>query len=478
MKKSIVSLMVVSLLSGCVSADYTKALDKSEKLREKIETYTVFDDTKKVGYIAAPPVDLTPLKVESKIEWLNTEVSINVTDVQISALLEKVLSDTNVSIVFEADAKANAKVDLRFTGKRSDALQAIAKHADYKIKTEKEKVVISAFESESFAITMPNGVYTYQLGDTGEKDDSKGETGESPSNGQYVSVSSSTDLFTEIETGIISIIGEFGSVKVIPSLSMVNVRTTPSRMDQVRSFVSAYEKELSRQVIVDVQVLEFSSNLGKEQGVDWNLVKAVGDGTLNFFIPSTNTISQGAGYGMSFTGKGDWDGTTALIKALSKQGTVATQTPVTGLMLNNQPASIAQTVSQPFLSEVSSDSQDGVVSADVKRDTLTTGVDMMIVPNVRDDFVWLRISGVLSKATNDTHEEVADVKLRFIDTQKSKFNFANKLRYGQTYVIASVKQQKTQADKLEHFGISFLGGTGAINSTTETLVLLTPRKAE
>ncbi|APX10097.1 hypothetical protein SL034_004293 [Vibrio harveyi] len=465
MKKSIISLTVVSILSGCVNADFNANIDKANSVQDTISSNTTFVHVPKVGYVNAPPIDLTPLVEKSNIEWLNTEVSINISDQNVSVLLTRILADTNVSVMFDSGANPTAKVNLAFNGTRADALEAIGKQLDYKIVPEKNKVTISATESEEFTITIPTGSFAATLGSKGTESHS-------------MAVTATSNIIQEVEDGIKAILDKKGSTKSIPSLSMVHVTTSPSRMSQVRNFVSSYQRELSKQVIVDVQILEFSSNLGKEQGVDWNIVRQVGDGTLKFFIPSTNTISQGAGYGMSFVGSGGWDGTTALIKALKQQGTVATKTPITNLILNNQPTNLSQTGTTPFISEIKTENSDGVVSTEVERDSLTTGVDLMVIPNVQDEYVWLRISGELSKSTNDKQEKVGDVQLRFIDTQESKFSFTNKLRYGHTYVIASVKQQKTQADKMEHFGIPFLGGTGSVNSTTETLVLLTPRRAD
>ncbi|WP_240695005.1 hypothetical protein [Vibrio parahaemolyticus] len=76
-----------------------------------------------------------------------------------------------------------------------------------------------------------------------------------------------------------------GDVRVVPGLTAITVRTTPSRMAQVRRLIDTYQAELTKQVFLDIRVLEFRSNLGKDQGIDWNLVKDVGDGTLNFIIP-------------------------------------------------------------------------------------------------------------------------------------------------------------------------------------------------
>ncbi|NSM26907.1 hypothetical protein HT094_22690 [Shewanella sp. ZOR0012] len=93
-------------------------------------------------------------------------------------------------------------------------------------------------------------------------------------------------------------------------------------------------------------------------------------------MPGTNTVSQGSAYGMAFKGTGKWDGRLRFIKALEKQGTVSTETPITALALSNQPSRIAQTLTKPYLYEVKSESNENVVSASVTRATQSEGVDI------------------------------------------------------------------------------------------------------
>ena len=148
------------------------------------------------------------------------------------------------------------------------------------------------------------------------------------------------------------------------------------------------------------------------------------------------------------------------------------------MILNNQPAKITQQRVEPYISEASSESSEGVVSASVKRDTEVEGVDMMVVANVQRNHVWLRISGQLQKIVLREDKKVEDIDLQFLTVQKSEITFTNKLRYGQTYVIASIKQTSRLAESSKSFWTPLFGGTGSQTDTIETLVLLTPRKVE
>ncbi|KLV03491.1 hypothetical protein ABT56_18825 [Photobacterium aquae] len=477
-------IIVLAVLSnGCVSDRYRTAVVDNNQLKKEIDSYTVQQDSPKVSFVTTSYIDASPYKqVVPSPKWLETPVSIDVTNQPVSSLLTYILKDTDVEVVYDEGVKLNKPITVTSSGSRETVLNAIAKQADYGVNFTDSRLTMTAFVSDTFNINLPSGVYSGQLGTSESENKSDGDTGGEPKiDGQFLSVAyRAVDVFNEIQKGIESIIStnKESSVQSVPSLSLINVRTTPSRMAEVRNFVNIYQEKLGKQAVFDVRVIEFSSNLGQEQGIDWNIVREIGDGTLQFFIPSTSTISDGAGYGLSFMGKGKWDGTTAFIKALESQGSVTTSTPITGLVLNHQPAKISQTNTTPFTSEINTDVSEGVVSTEIKRDKVSVGVDLMLTPNIMDDYVWLRISGKLSKITKDKTETYGDNSIRFIDTQESEINFTNKLRYGQTYVIASVKQKRILNDKLASFGFDFLGGHSSLNEVTETLVLLTPRRAD
>ena len=491
MKESLLAIAIIVSISGCVSQGYTDAVNDNSKVQGQITELTTYKPSPKVTRLSSPPVSLDTIEISNHPLWLDKDVSIGISNLPLSVVLSILMDGTGAVVSYDSGVSPNSIVSLSYKGKLGDALDVLVGENDYAVKVSDERLTVIGFENETFKITLPSGVYSGQLGSQGTSKESGGDTGGNPRvEGQFMNVAyESVNTFKEIENGILSILPKDGvgdkvnevetsSVQVIPSLSIINVRTSPNRMKQVRSFVDAYQRELNKQVVLEIQVLEFNSNLGKEQGIDWSLARDIGSGSIKFFIPSTSKISNSSGGGIAFEGTGKWDGTTALIKALEKQGSVSTTTPITGLILNNQPSKISQTSTIPFLSEIKVESTEGVISTEVKRDKLSTGVDLMVTPNVHDDFVWLRISGKLSKITNDENEKVGDTSLRFLSTQESEITFTNKLKYNQTYVIASVKQNRTEGKKEKMFGLDILGSQASVVENTETLVLLTPRRAE
>lgn len=314
---------------------------------------------------------------------------------------------------------------------------------------------------------------------------SQGSAGEQEGRieGQFLNIGyQDVDIISEIANDVRNVLGGDDAAKnavtASSNMSAITVTTTPDKMQTVEHLIEHYQKELSKQVLLDVRIVEFYSNMGTERGVNWNLVYDSGEGIVKFFVPGTNTLSKQAGYGMAFEGTGKWSGSEALIKVLEQQGSVSSETPVTYMVSNNQPARITQQRDVPYLYEVSSNSNENTVSTGVTRKTEVEGVDFMVTANVQSDYVSLRMSGQLQKITKEETQKVENIDLGFLTTQKSEITFANKLRYGQTYVIASVKQQTKTAEETKNFFSTLFGGTGTKNETIETLVLLTPRKVQ
>ncbi|MFB1079506.1 type II and III secretion system protein, partial [Photobacterium damselae subsp. damselae] len=151
---------------------------------------------------------------------------------------------------------------------------------------------VQRYLTETFMINLPTGTITSQQGSQGE---TKGEGENTKVEGQFINAAiESQNAFNEIANAIKVVLKSdsednklIGDVQSVPSMGSITVRTTPSRMAQVRQVVDNFQQELAKQVLLEITVLEFRSNLGKDQGIDWQLLKNVGDGTIKFLIPGT-----------------------------------------------------------------------------------------------------------------------------------------------------------------------------------------------
>ncbi|MDC5711159.1 hypothetical protein [Vibrio europaeus] len=478
MNKILINVLIGLTLAGCASEQYENIVRENDEVQQQITDKTTYIKQDKVQFIEKPPLMLSTIEEKVDQKWLSEEVTISDTGRPLSIVLEEVMSGVDIPIYFSENVDPNKEVSLNFSHTRQNVLNLISRVSGYGIEVKNGRLEVTKYVTKVYPLNLPSGTMSGQLG-------SQGETSGEDSirvEGQYLNIQyDETDITTEVSESIIKFLGgddeARNRVGVLPSLSSISVTATPDQMQTIDKVVKTYQDELSKQVYLEIQMIEFRSNLGTERGIDWNIVKETGSGSLKFFIPGTNTVSQDAGYGFGFSGTGKWSGTESFIKVLEKQGSVSTQTPITAMLLNNQPAKLTQQRREPYLYEASSESSEGVVSASVTREVETEGVDMMVNAKVQDDHVFLRISGQLKKIDERETKTVQQIDLGFLHTQDVEITFANKVRYGQTYVIASVKQSSKTAERSTNFFSTLFGGTGSQDDTTETLVLLTPRKA-
>ncbi|MGF1872014.1 type II and III secretion system protein [Photobacterium indicum] len=476
-------LLTTFALSGCVSQDYTDNQQTADNVQSTIDSYRPAVSLNNVESITRPPVLTTPIVVDNSVEWANEKADVQSNGLPLSTVLSSLMNGVDAAIWFDNDVDANTPIIAHMNASRDSIFNLLASQTGYGFVVTDNRLEVRQYLTETFVINMPTGEYSGQQGSQGQ---SSGEGEDTTVEGQYINVAyKDQDVFTQVSDAIEIVLedndedGEMvGGVKAIPALSALLVRTTPDRMSQVREVVKRYQGELTKQVLLTARVLEFRSNRGTNHGIDWNLLKDVGEGSLQFVIPGTTTTASSAGYGLAFQGTGKWDGSTAFIKALEQQGTVSTETPISFLALSSQPARISQDLVTPYLSEVSTEVTDTTTSTSVTRDEEHEGVDMMITPNVQKGYVWLRTAGKLSKIVGQEDKAVGDTELRFFKTREANINFTNKLRYGQTVVIASIKQQTTGADKSSSYGIDGAGSQTTNTETVETLVLLTPRRVQ
>lgn len=491
---------VMLSLSGCEVLglnEYDKRNEESSQVRARMDTYRDAAPLPKVERIEQPPAVLEPLSERTDRAYLSRQVRVSTprSGLPLSMVLDDVLSPMGKYAWYGAGINPDTRVHLDHDGRVSQLLNNLARQLGVGFSPSGDTLKVERFVSRTFELELPPGAISDQIGsgeDSGDSSDD--EEGSAKVEGQFVTLSSNdVDVFTEVALGVESLLeldpdltGEddekktlVGSVRAVPALSRLVVRTTPERMNEVAAFVEQAKQSLTQQVSLEVQVLEFRSNLGVERGIDWNLVRDIGDGnSLNFFIPGTDLVSGSASPGLAFTGGGKWSGSSALINALNQQGQVSTETPITILVQNHQTNHITQERIVEFVENISSDTDEGVVSTDTERGKRREGVDFIVVPNIQRDHVYLRTSGMLTKIESLETQEVGGETLTFPHMREAKVNFANKLKYGQTIVIASVSQMDTTTEESTFLGIPFLGGTSAVKQRVDTLVLLTPRRAD
>ncbi|MDL1970474.1 MAG: secretin N-terminal domain-containing protein [Candidatus Desulfofervidaceae bacterium] len=215
-----------------------------------------------------------------------------------------------------------------------------------------------------------------------------------------------------------------GSYTVDPQTGTVVVTTTPQIMENVEKFIAKVKQELSRQVLIDVQILEVNLTSSNQIGIDWSKFP----GTIEFYkMPRMRSVinslieqqaeTSGGGTG-SVVGQGgvysplmtspfpsspsgslqvgilhtltpsvayQWSNE-ALISFLQTQGTVKAISRPQLLTLNNQPAIVSVGVNDFYVTyeQATTSAQAGLATSTVtsKLNPLFIGVTLNITPQI------------------------------------------------------------------------------------------------
>ncbi|MDC5870275.1 hypothetical protein OPW39_15815 [Vibrio europaeus] len=486
LKKLTISLVAVLALQGCVSDSFKDAMKESSKVKEEIDISQNFQIYDQAISIEIPPYQKAAINNIKEPEWLNERLDYNLKNGQLTHILQQLLEDTQgekKQIIYGEGIDPAKIVSLRVVdGTMREAFNLLTVKTDYGFIFEENTVRVERFINKSFSINLPPGVYDTQLGSQGEES----EDGQGAVKGQFINVTiDKKNLIEDIKKGVDGILTDVvfdersgkdvklsrGTVSMIDGLSFIRVKTSPKRMRKVDDFIEEMQNTLNKQAVLEYRVLEFRHTNGEERAADLNLVRDVGEGTLKFFNQGGRTLANVSNYGLGFSGVNGWDGTTAFIRALEKQGQVSISTPITQLALNNIPVRVTQTKIIPYNYSIKTTVEDGITQTDIERKVETEGVDFGSIGNVQDEHIFLRVSGKLRSIVDDRTERVNEIQLRYLTARDSTINFTGKLSYGRTYIISRVSQERVKADQTKNFN-TVLGSNIAETEQVETLILL------
>ncbi len=278
-----------------------------------------------------------------------------------------------------------------------------------------------------------------------------------------------------------------GSYTIDAQTGTVVVTTTPQMMEKVEEFIAKVKKDLSRQVLIDVQIFEVSLNKTHQVGIDWSKFP----GTIEFYkLPQLRNIvnaqmaSQAAQTGTTgaTTGQGiysplqtspfpsspggslqigllhsltpsvtyQWN-TDALIAFLKTQGQVRAISRPQLLTLNNQPAIVSVGINDFYITyeQSTTSAQAGLATSSVtsKLNPLFIGVTLSVTPQISaSGDIILKIVPVINKKvgqkTVPTGISSAPIQsIPIVETRQT--STIVKAKDGQPIIISGLIQETT-----------------------------------
>lgn len=267
-----------------------------------------------------------------------------------------------------------------------------------------------------------------------------------------------------------------GRLSVTPATGTITVDDTPVVLERVGRFVDEQNVALSRQVVINVRVLSVALKNSQEYGINWNAVyrnlsQEVGADLESKFAQAT-TASK-----LTFRvlPNSIWNGSTAIIDALSTQGRVSQVTSASMVTINNQPAPIqvGRQIGYLASSTTTLNSNGGSSSISLTPGQINTGFSMSVLPHILDNSqLMLQYSGSLSSLNELKSVDSGTSTIQTPDMDVRSFLQRVILNSGETLVVAGFEQFDLSGTTQGSAGAENAALGGGINTKNDRNVIV------
>ena len=388
---------------------------------------------------------------------------------------------------------------LRWQGELSGLLDLISARTGLTPRMENGAIVFSLLETRTFQFTFLNtniisnasvtSGSTSSMG-TGTGGASAGGVSGDTSSSQQTTLDQSRNVYEDMKKTLETMLTpQKGRFWLSASTGTLTVTDTPAVLGAVGAYVAQQNRQMNRQVRLNVQVLSVSSSRREQLGLDWDLVyrslRSAGASLSNISGDMTGGTSASVSILESATGRAArFSGSSLLIRALSEQGDVSVVTSQGSVTTNLTPVPIQMAEQTVYVAQSATTTTTDVgATTSLTPGVMTTGFNMTLLPFIQDDGdVQLQVAFNLSdpptvrnftSKDGNSYIEMPYTRLRSLS---QKVN----LRAGQTLVLTGFDQNNTQMTKTGTFtpGNFLLGGGRDGEDVRSTLVIIiTPAMA-
>ncbi|WP_119327621.1 type II secretion system protein GspD [Cysteiniphilum halobium] len=434
--------------------------------------------------------------VQYKPLWEQGQVKVD-GSLTFDQIVQLVFSARGVSVVNNSSIDKKQKYDINFSGSMSDFVSFLSERLNKYFQKNNNSIVVNDYATKSFYINAMPGNNQFQI--SSENDNQLGTVQDdyssissssgNSSEGSKNSAKGEVDIWRDVQNAVEKLESKNGSYSIEQSASVVTVTDAVKNLAEIGAWVNAYNKMISKQVLLKVQVLTVKLNKGFSRGIDfqqlqlkngWSLSNTVLSAVSNY-NPLVDNTTIGAAVNST---TGSIKLASSLIQYLQTKGQVyLTQEPLV-TTLNNHAAQVAQTMLTGYVKQVtttntttSSGGEGPLLQASLEPGAISSGIKLSILPHIQDDKVVLRISVDLStiegiKKSGNVDKEQAEIDLPVVENKE--FNQISMLNNGQTLLMGGYISHDNEYNNLKNLGTNILGSNSTKQDTYETILLITP----
>jgi len=390
---------------------------------------------------------------------------------------------------------ASRAANLKYSGRLSGLMDTVTSSLGLSWRYERDTGEITIFylETRLFEVFALNRGYNFKSEVTsgmsssagtsgsgqGNSGGASGVSGESGSNMTTGTVMEA-DMLKDISTTVKSMLTMPDQMAFSKSTGTLSITDRPDVLDRVQKYLDVENEKITKQILINVQVLSVTLTDRYQYGVDWSLVYKSVSGNFGFGLANTvagiNSSAISSSISILDTSSSPWAGSKAIIQALSQQGRVSTvQSPsVTTLNLQTAPIQIGNVTGYLASSQTTQSANVGSSTALIAG-SITSGFNMSLVPQViPHDGLLMQMA--INMSTKPTFENIisGDSRLQAPNYDLQIFNQSVKLKSGQTLVLSGFDQANENTSKTGVGAVSnfLLGGGGSSEASRNMIVLM------
>jgi len=444
--------------------------------------------------VSKPEFDLT-------VEKLEKRVSLRCMDVELQKLLETLLSDEFV-LVFGEGVAAKKPISINVKEQPlGSVLTSVVTPLGYSWKVRRDKIVVFAFDTKTFRIVLPSLVHGFlneisNETETKETESGGGGGGDTTKTkakiGATITVQTKVEdmsVWDEIDANLKSFISEKGKYIVNKGAGLIIVKDYGYILDNIAQYITNVNRELSRQVLLEVKLIDVTLSHTKETGIDWGAItkrfSLIGLGNLQISGNFTDSISNGFILSAEGPNVGSGErrrGIQTLIKLLEEQGEVSVLSQPKQMVLNNQPAVIQVGRIVTYIASSTRSVTDTGESYTVETSDVQEGITMFVVARINENGeLYVNISPVLTTIEQIRQIQMGGTTIEAPEQTIRAMTTTVRIRNGDTIILGGLisKNKKYTDQSVPFFNrIPFIGKAFGYTerdvTRSELVIMITP----
>jgi len=451
-------------------------------------------------------VDTTPISLQQRPSWIENHIVIRGDQLPFSyySRLISAGAGTNILTKYQVGLDPASKISINYSGTIRGALDLLASRAGYVYTVRNNQVYWEAFIVRTFDIAFIAGDSDFLLGkksagggaNTAQAASSaqvSNYTTSDSSDSEYSNISAKVSIWSDLKDTVTQMLTPDGKLTVSQATTSITVKDRPSNVQLIGQYISNLNHNLSKQVLVKVQVLDISLESGFNYGINWDII-------TKGFRNSPFQLNANYGTPISIQAIGQATGATAaalptigtqgipgkipsytiLLNALNQQGKTSIVSEPRILCLNNQVGVVRIVKSEGYVASIqntTNSTTSGVAvgtTSQVTPGMVITGLTLYILPKILQDRIYLSVNADISTNNGFTQFGPTGNEIQLPNITEKHFNQRSMIRSGDTLILSGFKQVTNRSGATQFLTAQSLGGTAAEQQNVETVILITP----